>query len=151
MRRLFTLLLLHIFFSSITFGQRNYTNSSPSVSEYFSWINYTNEGPSAAQTLANLSFFEWMNKSYGMQLDIYALDAGAKQPFSVVPWEYRVKPMDANYTFFFPMPAVYQGKTIEIFVLGMNEQHLEFTPTTHLLQYPHPYFSQQVTLEKIKL
>ncbi|GJM64464.1 hypothetical protein PEDI_50160 [Persicobacter diffluens] len=71
--------------------------------------------------------------------------------YPVVPWEYRVKPMDANYTFFFPMPAEYQAKTIEVFVLGMDAQHLDFTPTIHLLQYPHPYFSQQVKLRKIKL
>ncbi|WP_404423332.1 discoidin domain-containing protein [Nibricoccus sp. IMCC34717] len=50
---------------------------TPSRSEYFSWINHTNEGPTAAQTFANLGFFEYLNREYGMVLDIYAFDAGA--------------------------------------------------------------------------
>lgn len=50
---------------------------SPSRAEYFSWINNTNEGATESQTLINLAFFEWLRKEYGMQLDIYAFDAGA--------------------------------------------------------------------------
>jgi hypothetical protein len=50
--------------------------STPSKSEYFSWINNTNEGPSESQTLINLDFFKWLRYEYGMKLDIYAFDAG---------------------------------------------------------------------------
>lgn len=50
---------------------------TPSRSQYFSWINNTNEGPTEAQTLVNLDFFNWLKERYGMQLDIYAFDAGA--------------------------------------------------------------------------
>lgn len=50
--------------------------STPSRSHYFSWINNTNEGSTEAQTLANLDFFKWLHDEYGMQLDIYAFDAG---------------------------------------------------------------------------
>lgn len=50
--------------------------STPSRSEYFSWINNTNEGSTEKQTLINLDFFKWLKDKYGMQLDIYALDAG---------------------------------------------------------------------------
>ncbi|MCP4895994.1 MAG: hypothetical protein GY906_03380 [bacterium] len=50
---------------------------TPSRSEYFSWINNTNEGATEEQTLINLEFFRWMHDEYGMQLDIYAFDAGA--------------------------------------------------------------------------
>lgn len=49
---------------------------SLSKAEYFSWINNTNEGATEFQTLANLKFFEWLRQEYGMQLDIYAFDAG---------------------------------------------------------------------------
>lgn len=48
-----------------------------SKAQYFSWINNTNEGTTEAHTLTNLAFFEWLQKEYGMQLDIYAFDAGA--------------------------------------------------------------------------
>lgn len=50
---------------------------TPSYSEYFSWINNTNEGPTAEQTQVNLAFFRWLRETYGMELDIYAFDAGA--------------------------------------------------------------------------
>lgn len=49
---------------------------TPSKSEYFSWINNTNEGVTEAQTLTNLDFFQWLNNEYGMQLDIYSMEAG---------------------------------------------------------------------------
>lgn len=52
------------------------TEATPSKSEYFSWINNTNEGPTEAQTLINLEFFNWLKREYGMELDIYAFDAG---------------------------------------------------------------------------
>lgn len=50
---------------------------TPSRAQYFSWINNTNEGATEAQTRANLDFFAWLHAEYGMQLDIYAFDAGA--------------------------------------------------------------------------
>ena len=52
------------------------SETMPSYSEYFSWINHTWEGPDEKQTIANLSFFQWMHDTYGMVLDIYAFDAG---------------------------------------------------------------------------
>lgn len=53
------------------------TETTPSRSEYFSWINNTNEGATAEQTRINLDFFRWLHDKYGMELDIYAFDAGA--------------------------------------------------------------------------
>ncbi len=51
--------------------------TTPSLSQYFSWINNTNEGSTEAQTLANLDFFKWLHDEYGMVLDIYVVSAGA--------------------------------------------------------------------------
>jgi hypothetical protein len=51
--------------------------NTPSRAQYFSWINNTNEGPTESQTKINLNFFKWLKEEYGMQLDIYAFDAGA--------------------------------------------------------------------------
>ncbi len=50
---------------------------TPSKAQYFSWINNTNEGSTEEQTQINLDFFAWLKSEYGMQLDIYAFDAGA--------------------------------------------------------------------------
>ncbi|MBN1387582.1 MAG: hypothetical protein JW965_04000 [Bacteroidales bacterium] len=51
--------------------------STPSLSEYFSWINNTNEGSTEEQTMINLKFFDWLRREYGMKLDIYVISAGA--------------------------------------------------------------------------
>lgn len=51
--------------------------TTPSLSQYFSWINNTNEGSTEVQTLANLDFFKWLHDEYGMVLDIYVVSAGA--------------------------------------------------------------------------
>lgn len=53
------------------------TERTPSYSQYFSWINNTNEGTTEIQTKINLDFFRYLRDTYGMQLDIYAFDAGA--------------------------------------------------------------------------
>lgn len=53
------------------------TQQTPSYAQYFSWINNTNEGATEENTMINLDFFQWLKDTYGMQLDIYAFDAGA--------------------------------------------------------------------------
>ncbi len=49
---------------------------TPSIPQYFSWINNTNEGSTEAQTITNLEFFAWLKRIYGMEIKIYAWDAG---------------------------------------------------------------------------
>lgn len=49
---------------------------TPSVPQYFSWINNTNEGSTEAHTMVNLDFFRYLKDTYGMQISIYAWDAG---------------------------------------------------------------------------
>ena len=74
------LFFLHIFIAGLYSQEKVYPGAdekSPSRSQYFTWINNTNEGATEKQTLINLDFFAWLKSEYGMQLDIYALDAGA--------------------------------------------------------------------------
>ena len=76
-------LSISLLISSFAFAQET-TNKphggadekTPSKSEYFAWINSTWEGSSESVTLANLNFFRWLKDTYGMQLDLYAMDAG---------------------------------------------------------------------------
>ncbi len=49
---------------------------TPSRAQYFSWINNTNEGATQEHTLINIDFFKYLRDTYGMELDIYAWDAG---------------------------------------------------------------------------
>ena len=77
----------HIFLSALAFmvgmncmaqtPDGGATEQTPARSEYFSWINNTNEGATEEHTRINLDFFRWLHDRYGMQLDIYAFDAGA--------------------------------------------------------------------------
>jgi len=73
--------LFAVFFSVNTFSQETVfpgaDEKTPSRAQFFSWINNTNEGADEAQTMINLDFFGWLKSEYGMQLDIYAFDAGA--------------------------------------------------------------------------
>ena len=48
---------------------------TPSKAQYFSWINNTNEGATEKQTRIN-EYFKWLKEKFGMQIDIYAWDAG---------------------------------------------------------------------------
>lgn len=81
MFRKFYFSIVFILASGFLFPQENVfpgaDETTPSRAQYFSWINNTNEGATAGQTMINLDFFGWLKKTYGMQLDIYAFDAGA--------------------------------------------------------------------------
>ncbi len=79
--RLLTFLFSLLSVSQFILGQTTVfpgaDEQTPSKAQYFSWINNTNEGATEAQTQTNLAFFKWLKDEYGMQLDIYAFDAGA--------------------------------------------------------------------------
>ncbi len=49
---------------------------TPSKSIYFDWINRNWYGSNEKKIEANLNFFKWLHDEYGMQLDIYLMDAG---------------------------------------------------------------------------
>ena len=80
MKRAILLIILMVEASNWLFCQQTVfpgaDEKTPSRSEYFSWINNTGEGSTEAQTIANLQFFKWLHDEYGMELDIYAFDAG---------------------------------------------------------------------------
>ena len=48
----------------------------PSQSYYFDWISSQYEGTTEEQAMAQLEFFKFLHKEYGMMLDIYSLDVG---------------------------------------------------------------------------
>ena len=77
----FFLTVITLFFFIYTNGQERVfpgaDEKTPSKAQYFSWINNTNEGTTEKHTQINLDFFKWLKDEYGMQLDIYAFDAGA--------------------------------------------------------------------------
>ena len=48
---------------------------TPSKAIYFDWINRNWYGSNEKKVEANLNFFKWLHDEYGMQLDIYLMDA----------------------------------------------------------------------------
>ena len=50
-------------------------NYTPSKAIYFDWINRNWYGSNENKIEANLKFFKWLHDEYGMQLDIYLMDA----------------------------------------------------------------------------
>lgn len=70
---------------------------TPSKAQYFSWINNTNEGSTEKQTLINLEYFKWLHDEYGMQLDIYAWDAGNLDGAGQAYWSPDSKKINAQY------------------------------------------------------
>ncbi|HYG34101.1 MAG TPA: hypothetical protein VEC99_04925 [Clostridia bacterium] len=50
-------------------------DKTPSRAMYFDWINTEWHGHNEGKVLANLDFFRWLKEEYGMQLDIYLMDA----------------------------------------------------------------------------
>ncbi len=83
LRKIISIFVVLLSLATNNFAQKNESvfpgadETTPSKTQYFSWINNTNEGPTEAQTLINLEFFHWLYEEYGMKLDIYAFDAGA--------------------------------------------------------------------------
>ena len=56
-------------------NNKTINESTPSKSIYFDWINHNWFGPNEKKVEANLKFFKWLHDEYGMQLDIYLMDA----------------------------------------------------------------------------
>jgi hypothetical protein len=77
----FLLFIILLFLNFNSFAQEQIypgaDEKTLSKAQYFSWINNTNEGTTEKHTQINLDFFGWLKDEYGMQLDIYAFDAGA--------------------------------------------------------------------------
>ena len=75
------LICISSLFSDFVFGQnlkgtKAVNGLTPSKSIYFDWINRNWYGSNEKKIEANLNFFKWLHDEYGMQLDIYLMDAG---------------------------------------------------------------------------
>lgn len=66
----------HISAQNSTDPNQKINQFTPSKSIYFDWINRNWYGSNEKKIEANLKFFKWLHDEYGMQLDIYLMDAG---------------------------------------------------------------------------
>jgi hypothetical protein len=77
---LILLIITTTFLSSNRFDNKNIekiniSEFTPSKAIYFDWINRNWYGSNEKKIEANLKFFKWLHDEYGMQLDIYLMDA----------------------------------------------------------------------------
>ena len=63
-------------------------------------------------------------------------------------WEYYIREYDRNYTYYIPLDKTMIGKSIEVYVLGMNRDAKELKPEVWLTAYPIPYVEKELVLEK---
>ena len=63
-------------------------------------------------------------------------------------WEYVNSRTDKNYTYYIPLDEKDTGKSIEVYVLGFDEKHLDFDPEVRITANPVPYRKVKLTLEK---
>jgi hypothetical protein len=81
MQRYLYFLLLFFVGQQITVAQnlvadiQTINKLTPSKAIYFDWINRNWYGSNEKKIEANLKFFKWLHDEYGMQLDIYLMDA----------------------------------------------------------------------------
>ncbi|NEW83831.1 MAG: hypothetical protein GZ094_15895 [Mariniphaga sp.] len=103
----FYFILVYLFVSLQAFSQKsnveNQENNAftPSKSIYFDWINRNSYGSNEKKNEANLKFFKRLYDEYGMQLDIYLMDAGdidqgpnCAQSFGLLPLYVRRKTLE---------------------------------------------------------
>jgi hypothetical protein len=65
-------------------------------------------------------------------------------------WEFRVEPKAENYTYFVPVTPDMIGQKIEVVVLGMNKDMLDFKPEAWITAYPIPFESRELVLQRAK-
>jgi len=63
-------------------------------------------------------------------------------------WEYLVGGSDKNYTYYIPLRSEDIGKLIELYVIGFNEEKLDFRPEAYINAYPVPYKSIPLLLDR---
>ena len=61
-------------------------------------------------------------------------------------WEYYVSRADRNTTSYIPLKKEMEGKTIDIYVLGLNKSITEIKPEVWMTAFPVPYVTKELVL-----
>jgi len=70
------------------------------------------------------------------------------QSYQSNTWEYINSRSDKNYTYYIPVDASDVGKSIDVYVLGFDKEHLDFKPEVWIAAYPIPYEKVKLVLKK---
>jgi hypothetical protein len=63
-------------------------------------------------------------------------------------WEYPASRRDKNYTYYIPLDRNQTGKNIEVFVLGYDQDNLDFNPELWINAYSQPWEKMELVLER---
>ncbi len=77
---------------------------------------------------------------------IGAPDRAVSFPTNV--WEFRVQPKDANDTYYIPVTEDMIGRPLDVVVLGLNKDALEFKPEAWITAYPIPLEGKTLVLRR---
>ena len=77
---------------------------------------------------------------------IGAPDRAVSFPTNV--WEFRVEPKDSNDTYYIPVTPDMAGRSIDVVVLGLNKDMLDFKPEAWITAYPIPFEQKELVLRR---
>jgi hypothetical protein len=75
---------------------------------------------------------------------IGAPDRAVSFPTNV--WEFRVEPKDSDYTYYIPVTQDMVGRRLDVVVLGLNKDLLDFKPEVWMTAYPIPFEQKELVL-----
>ncbi len=61
-------------------------------------------------------------------------------------WEYYARQYDRNYTYYIPLDKGVDGKSIEVYVLGLNQGKTDLKPEVWITSYPVPFEEKELIL-----
>jgi hypothetical protein len=73
---------------------------------------------------------------------------GRAPSYAANPWEYPVSRTDRNFTYFIPVTKEMVGKQCEVVVLGLDAEHLDFTPEVWQTVSADPWQSKTLILSE---
>ena len=62
------------------------------------------------------------------------------------PWENTIDNTASHYTYYVPLDEDMIDRKIDVVVLGLDEEHLDFKPSLYITAYPPPYVAKQLLL-----
>ncbi|MGB2907765.1 MAG: hypothetical protein WBB73_11700 [Candidatus Aminicenantaceae bacterium] len=62
------------------------------------------------------------------------------------PWENTIDNAASHYTYYVPLDEDMIDRKIDVVVLGLDEDHLDFKPSVYITAYPPPYVAKQLLL-----
>ncbi|MFA9453258.1 MAG: hypothetical protein ACERK6_05015, partial [Candidatus Aminicenantaceae bacterium] len=62
------------------------------------------------------------------------------------PWENTIDNASSHYTYYVPLDEDMIDRKIDVVVLGLDDEHLDFKPSVYITAYPPPYVTKQLLL-----